>query len=205
MVISEGVEPSIFWMRTRRPRPLDDETNYAHFNRIATLLQTDMAWCIIAPDRGVNNMYTIRRYWRIIFPIIIAIIIWAFSSQTGDVSDASSLKFAQMFGLSNEVARTFAHIILFGAFGYSLTSFVKGLHPELFPTHNLIVYPIIITTVYGAIDEVHQITVIGRSAQVSDVLIDTLAGLCGILLYIAIFCFWRLFRLHLQAMKYSEE
>ena len=26
LVISEGVEPSIFWMRTRRPRPLDDET-----------------------------------------------------------------------------------------------------------------------------------------------------------------------------------
>lgn len=150
-------------------------------------------------------MYTIRRYWRIIFPIIIAIIIWGFSSQTGDISDAKSLKIAQFFGLSNEVARTFAHIILFGAFGYSLTSFVKGLYPEIFPTHNLVVYPIIITTVYGAIDEVHQITVIGRTAQVSDVLIDTLAGLCGILLYIAIFCFWRLFRLHLQAMKYSEE
>lgn len=27
LVISAGVEPAIFWMRTRRPRPLDDETN----------------------------------------------------------------------------------------------------------------------------------------------------------------------------------
>ena len=27
VVIPEGVEPSIFWMRTRRPRPLDDGTN----------------------------------------------------------------------------------------------------------------------------------------------------------------------------------
>jgi hypothetical protein len=160
----------------------------------------------MTPDRGViKNMYYVRRYWRIIFPIVIAIIIWVFSSQTGDVSDAKSLRIAQMFGLSNEVARTFAHIILFGAFGYALCSFVKGLNPSTFPTHNLIVYPIIITTVYGAIDEVHQITVIGRSAQVSDVLIDTLAGLCGILLYIAIFCFWRLFRLRLQALKYSAE
>lgn len=27
MVIPAGVEPAIFWMRTRRPRPLDDGTN----------------------------------------------------------------------------------------------------------------------------------------------------------------------------------
>ena len=26
MVIPAGVEPAIFWMRTRRPRPLDDGT-----------------------------------------------------------------------------------------------------------------------------------------------------------------------------------
>lgn len=31
MVISAGVEPAIFWMRTRRPRPLDDETKYSNF------------------------------------------------------------------------------------------------------------------------------------------------------------------------------
>ena len=27
MVIPVGVEPTIFWMRTRRPGPLDDGTN----------------------------------------------------------------------------------------------------------------------------------------------------------------------------------
>lgn len=27
MVIPAGVEPAIFWMRTRRPRPLDDGTD----------------------------------------------------------------------------------------------------------------------------------------------------------------------------------
>ena len=27
VVIPAGVEPAIFWMRTRRPRPLDDGTN----------------------------------------------------------------------------------------------------------------------------------------------------------------------------------
>ena len=28
MVVPAGVEPAISWMRTRRPRPLDDETTY---------------------------------------------------------------------------------------------------------------------------------------------------------------------------------
>ena len=28
MVIPAGVEPAIFWMRTRRPRPLDDGTEF---------------------------------------------------------------------------------------------------------------------------------------------------------------------------------
>ena len=150
-------------------------------------------------------MQVIRRYWRIIFPIIIAVVIWVFSSQNGDISDAKSLQFANMLGLSNMVMRKIAHIILFGAFGYSLCSFIKGLHPSLFPTHDLVAYPVIITTVYGAIDEVHQLTVIGRTGLISDVLIDTAAGICGILLYIVIFCFWRRFRLRQAAMKYSAE
>ena len=146
-------------------------------------------------------MNFIRRYWRLIFPIIIAIVIWIFSSQPGDVSDAKSMYIAQLLGISNEAARTLAHFILFGFLGYSITSFVKGLHPTVFPTHDLTVYPIIITAVYSAIDEVHQITVIGRAAEVRDVIVDTLAGIFGVLVYIAIFCFWRLFRLRMAANK----
>ena len=142
-------------------------------------------------------MHFIRRHWRIIFPIIIAIIIWIFSSQPGDVSDAQSLYFAQLLGISNMAARKLAHFILFGAFGYATTSYIKGRNPDLFPTYNYVAYPIIITTVYSAIDEVHQLTVAGRSAQLGDVLIDTLAGICGVLIYIIIFCFWRRFRLYL--------
>ena len=30
MVIPKGVEPLIFWMRTRRPGPLDDGTNHLY-------------------------------------------------------------------------------------------------------------------------------------------------------------------------------
>ena len=141
-------------------------------------------------------MQIIKRYWRIVFPIIIAIIIWAFSAQSGEASDAESLRYAESFGISNIAMRKIAHIILFGAFGYSLCSYIKGLYPYVFPTYNLVAYAAIIGIVYGAIDEVHQLTVIGRSALVSDVFIDALGVACGILIYIIIFCFWRLFRIH---------
>lgn len=150
-------------------------------------------------------MYIIRRYWRIVFPIVIAIVIWVFSSQNGDVSDEKSLRIAEFLGISNFAIRKFAHIVLFGAFGYSLCSFIKGLYPSTFPTHNLIAYPIIAVTVYSALDEVHQLTVIGRSAQISDIAIDVAAGIFGILLYVAIFCFWRRFRLHRATKSYAVE
>ena len=149
-------------------------------------------------------MQILKRYWRIIFPIIIGLVIWAFSSQTGDISDEQSLRFAEYFGISNLAARKFAHVILFSAFGYAVTSFVKGLHPNLFPTYSLVIYPMIAVTVYGAIDEVHQLTVAGRTALVGDVFIDTLAGICGILAYVAIFCFFRRLRIRIAYARANQ-
>ncbi len=39
MVIPAGVEPAIFWMRTRRPRPLDDGTTSLYFIIIVSVSQ----------------------------------------------------------------------------------------------------------------------------------------------------------------------
>ena len=138
-------------------------------------------------------MQIVQRHWRIVFPIIIAIIIWAFSAQNGEASDAKSIHYAEMFGLTNIAMRKIAHIILFGAFSYSLCSYFKGLYPYVFPNYNLVAYSAIISVVYGAIDEVHQLTVAGRTALVSDVFIDAVGAACGIMVYIIIFCFWRLY------------
>ena len=62
----------------------------------------------------------IERYWRIIFPIFFVIIIWAFSATSGESSQASSSAFANMFGISNALARKLAHFILFAGLGYSI-------------------------------------------------------------------------------------
>ncbi len=150
-------------------------------------------------------MNTIKRYWRIIFPIFFIIVIWIFSSNNGDASASQSTFFANIFGLPNELIRKFAHFILFGALGYSCTSFIKGLHPLTFPKYTQVFYPVIITVVYGALDEVHQLTVMGRNGSISDVFIDALAGLAGVLAYIAFFCFYRIYKSKRQTANAAIE
>ncbi len=149
-------------------------------------------------------MKTFRRYWRIIFPVTVAIIIWWFSDMDGINSNLQSLDIAQWLGLTNTFARKLAHFILFSALGFTISDFVKGLHPLEFPNMNLVIYPIILCIIYAAIDEVHQLTVVGRSANIGDVFIDSLAGVFGTLLFVAIFCFWRRFRIRRQLREMSR-
>lgn len=150
-------------------------------------------------------MQNIRRYWRIIFPIIIGLIIWHFSSQNGELSDKSSLHYAEIFGISNALVRKLAHVVLFALFAFATSSFIKGANSTIFPTRALAIYPIVATAIYAMIDEVHQLTVPGRSSQVSDIIIDILGATIGTLLYIAIFCFWRIFRFWLKSKQYSKQ
>lgn len=146
-------------------------------------------------------MSIIKRYWRIIFPIFFVLLIWSFSSHNGEISSNESNAIADFLGISNGFMRKIAHFILFGALGYSCTSFIKGLHPLTFPKYTQIFYPIIAATIYGALDEVHQLTVSGRSGNATDVLIDALAGLAGVLVYISFFCFYRVWRTKKAAVQ----
>ena len=141
-------------------------------------------------------MIFLKRYWRIIFPIFFIIVIWCFSATSGDASNAESLKVASIFGLPNAVMRKLAHMALFGALGYSVASYIKGLHAAIFPNARIFISCVIPVVVYGAIDEVHQLTVAGRNATINDVIIDSIAGICGVLVYIAIFCFYRRWKLY---------
>ena len=143
---------------------------------------------------ALASMNLIRRYWRIIFPIIIGILIWALSDHNGDTSAGESNTIADILGISNGLARKLAHFVLYGAMGYGIASFIKGLHPVSFPKLTQIMYPIIVTVIYGAIDEVHQLTVMGRNGSAKDVILDALAGVAGTFVYIIIFCFIRMRR-----------
>ena len=138
-------------------------------------------------------MVRLKHYWRIIFPIVIALIIWFFSAASGDVSHNQSLGVANWLGWPNDITRKVAHVILFMAFGFSLAFYSKERYPQTYPRYESLIFNMIVVVVYGAIDEVHQLLVAGRNATFSDVVLDTVAGLCGILIYIAIYCLiWQL-------------
>lgn len=47
----------------------------------------------------------------------------------------------------------------------------------------LIIYSLLICFLYACSDEFHQLFVIGRSASIKDVMIDTFGSLCGILIF----------------------
>ena len=143
-------------------------------------------------------MKEITKLWRIIFPMIIAGIIWYFSAMSGDASNSQSLAIAGFLGLPHWLTRKIAHVVLYTSFGYSLASFFKGIVPEKFPYMNAIFYSLFISVAYAAVDEIHQLIVAGRSGSVADVVLDSIASLCGILIYIAVFCFWRNYRAEKQ-------
>ncbi len=53
-----------------------------------------------------------------------------------------------------------------------------------------ILFSILATACYAASDELHQKFVAGRSAQVSDVILDTCGGCFGVLLAFLLLCVW---------------
>lgn len=140
------------------------------------------------------SMKNLSRYWRLIFPIFFIIVIWIFSSTSGAESDAQSIGWANFFGLSNQVTRKIAHVFLFGCLGYSFSSYFKGLAPNLYPTKLYLWAAIGASVVYAAIDELHQVVVPERSGQISDIFIDAIGAAAGVLIYIIIFCFFRLWK-----------
>ena len=188
LVIPKGVEPLIFWMRTRRPGPLDDGT------KSNIIITTPLSFVKYLCTCYTEIMKKVKCYWRLIFPIFFIILIWCFSSKSGEASDGQSLGWADFLGLPNAVTRKLAHLFLFGCLGYSFSSYFKGLAPNLYPTKFYFWAAICASAVYAAIDEFHQIVVPGRSAEITDIIIDTVGAAIGTLAYVAIFCFFRLWK-----------
>ncbi|MBR1939124.1 VanZ family protein [Candidatus Saccharibacteria bacterium] len=149
-------------------------------------------------------MKGLKYHWRIVFPIAIALLIWFFSSRTGEQSDNQSLGIAAFLHLSNAATRKIAHVVAFGALGYAISSYQKGRSPENYLRISNMIAAFIISAAYGAIDEFHQLTVPGRSAQFSDIFIDAYGAIVGILIYIAIFTFVRRWRNKAVARQLSR-
>jgi len=132
-------------------------------------------------------------------PVILwMMLIFFLSAQSGVESDGLSSKVTElMLGLINQVVPAFsssmadyaylnravrklAHFLLYLALG--LLS-VQALRKNGFTGRKPLVLGVIICALYAVTDELHQTFVPGRSGQIGDVILDTVGGLAGAILY----------------------
>lgn len=80
----------------------------------------------------------------------------------------------------NHLIRKYAHFTLYLVLGILVTNamIISGLIG-----YKTLIYSLLFCIIYAISDEVHQLFVLGRSAQVTDVLIDSLGSFIGIGLY----------------------
>ena len=136
-------------------------------------------------------MKYLKRYWQIIFPILIMLLIWSFSAQNGDSSDSLSIPLAAKLGLTNRVVRKIAHFLIYAMLGASLANFFRSVEGKQFPKFKDILASILVAVVYSCIDEYHQSFIPDRDGNPIDILIDSLGAIAGISAYIAFYCFAR--------------
>ncbi len=73
------------------------------------------------------------------------------------------------------------HLVCFGGLAFWVAFGVEGLSPKRLWQ---ILLPVIIVSVYGVVDEVHQSFVAGRTASVFDWLADTIGAVMGSFVYV---------------------
>ncbi|MCD7839628.1 MAG: VanZ family protein [Erysipelotrichaceae bacterium] len=118
--------------------------------------------------------------------IIIMMVIFSFSLQTGDESSGlSSLIVAWIYqnlhiSVSEFIVRKAAHMSEYAMLTWSL---IYGFYKSGFSLRNIVIHALLITFLYACSDEAHQLFVSGRAGQLSDILIDTSGGLMASLLY----------------------
>ena len=90
----------------------------------------------------------------------------------------SPQKIDSIVNKANHTVRKLAHIFLFMILTMFVSIFIRSIYKKINIKYSVIA--LIICFSCGAIDEIHQKFVFGRSSKFSDVLIDTLGGLIGI-------------------------
>ena len=135
-----------------------------------------------------------------VFVVIWMIIVFRFSNQPADLSQNTSLdmtekigKFLYGFNYEEEkelligkfdpIVRKLAHYTLYTIGGFLIINYIN--------TYSIIkkkkvLYSIIIGTLYACTDEIHQLFVVGRSGQITDVLLDSLGIITGVCIFICI-------------------
>lgn len=119
-------------------------------------------------------------------------VIFQFSSQNGEKSGSLSEKIAELvmqqlpieetqqsLKKTESIIRKMAHFSIYTLLGFLLMSFVSTYHLK---EDKRIGISLLIGILYAITDEIHQKFVSGRSCQITDVIIDSMGVLLGILL-----------------------
>ena len=121
----------------------------------------------------------------ILFALVISwmILIFWFSSAGHEVSSGQServvrsMQYITNISFSETVVRKAAHVFLYFVLGILLTLLVHTYHIRW---RSVVLWAVGVACAYAATDETHQLLVGGRSGQVSDVLLDTVAACVGV-------------------------
>lgn len=132
------------------------------------------------------------RILSLIISLLLMAVIFILSSQPGDASNETSMSFASLFFSGdiefalNALIRKFAHMAEFAALAVPAWLFVSTFDlKKLFKN----VLPFVFTALYAASDEIHQLFVEGRAGQISDIIVDSLGALLGIVFINLLICF----------------
>ncbi len=138
------------------------------------------------------------RVLKIIFVIFWMVLIFCFSLDNGEQSTKKSegliIQITKLFikkDLSKEkqqeliekysvIVRKTAHFMIYFCLGFSVIILFQDFHAL---TLKDVLYTTIVVFIYACTDEIHQSFIPGRSAQFTDVLIDTLGSICASFLW----------------------
>ncbi|MFV0485218.1 MAG: VanZ family protein [Candidatus Saccharimonadales bacterium] len=125
----------------------------------------------------------LKKHWRILLPTIVMAAIWVFSAMNGARSDAQSVPVANFLGLPNGLIRKAAHFTLFASLGALWYNYIRNSNIRKFTPGFTIALSISLAVIYACIDEMHQLFVPGRSGEIRDILIDSVAAITGVAIF----------------------
>ncbi len=163
----------------------------------------------LASDEAVQNLKRRKKHIRIL-SIIAALMLWAgvaadmlfiflMSGQNREQSKQTSDSFVEyvieklepefktysrdkkdlIISKYNHITRKIAHFCLYALMGL-LSATALQIYPQKGKVFNKFLTSQLICTLYAITDELHQACVPGRGPQISDVLLDSAGGICGI-------------------------
>lgn len=118
--------------------------------------------------------------------IILMIIIFSFSSQTGH--ESSGLSQQIVLWIENNLHITIPEIVIrkgahMSEYAVLTFTFIYGFYKSGFAHSRILLYSLFAAFLYACTDEAHQLLVSGRAGQIRDVLIDTSGGCIACLIY----------------------